>query len=1432
MNFKNKVFIDDEAGLEVSGKADISSGAEKVLTLTNTVSTGEEDYTMGVGSGTQYAHGLFFLNYGATANSSQKIFTAKDDGSVSFNTYISGGATATEFIVTGVAIGGSPVGSETGLRLGAGTQNKGQITAISGEKIFVDIGAESNAIFAPTSGTATVKWLELTPIINQTSTASGLATGLAIDATLTSVTGEYRAIDVMEAGVSVFSIGEGGTTTIAQSIINENGVIQARNVFEFGTGSTDGVLRNNSTAGDIDITAGTTSGELRFNASGALALTINATQDVTIASGQLLLPNGTEAAPSLVFSSATNTGFNYQGTTSFNVVLGGSETYRFKTTSFRQIGSGADLGESAVPWGTTFINRLDLTLTTGDVGSPLEGQMWYNDTTNKFRVNENGSVVDMIAGGSSAGVNNEIQTSDGSGGFTASSLTYVDSTGVYSIGDTSTSAGSRTIQAIGSATDIDIWFVGKGNSDFYFRNDPGAIILNGLTSTNNLRFLAGSQAIYGEKGTSPANLSITSSGGISGSIDAMHLGLYGGAAYGTGDGDGGHVFLRGGTGNDAGINGNISIHSNSASYYGGGERVIYLADADTNPTTNPTSGGILYSDSGDSSKLKWRVPGGTTYDLTDAGGGTVTASGSPLNDQIATFTSGTDIDSHANFTFNQSTGVLHVAGSGGQLNTSANSSIAIQSTNTTNSLVKVETTNTTANAKLHLKVPTEGADPYIMFDVSATTSFAMGIDNSGGDSLKIRYNAGSAASPSSGTTYFGIAADGAYTFNSNIGGTAPAGSYLDKDGGWTTPAGASSAGTINYVQLSDGSGGFDAAEDLSGAIATISTTTATNTSQVTAFKIYSNTTHASDADDGFGTAIQMGMDTSTGGDGSSAIELRSVWADASLNYAQFEVHGWQGTQTPFMKISNDEFKIYSTNINLTDAPVTDASFSTSTILVRNTSGIVVKLGASGGGSTNFLRADGTWAAAGGGAWTSSGGYTYLDTLTDNVGIGVTTPDHQIEIKGIATPTFGQYKQTANDSGGISMLTYSADNSQIYFDAQFIGSAVKSLDNGSSAVIRKTGDALFIGYDTATIGSTLSWNTSLFVDLLNGYVGIGGVTDPDMPLHVVSNGSGQVMTLSRGTGRLNFLMNNNADFGFISNSTSDLFLTLDGTNERIGIGTLTPNALLSVGGSGVTGAFSVEGTGSGNIMRVTEDSGENIFDITGEFASTYAISIGDYDGVGDGAFMVINEDEVILNTGGSDRLTVDNGGDIIITENVGIGTTGPNASLHLNESTSGGIAIDFTNSSTGTTVGSGLTIGMDGSENAFMWHREDNDIYFGTGVSTAERMRISYLGYITTTGGIVATMGAKTTAYTLLLADNGKIIEFNTASVNVTFPQSGFPNGWNVQIVNIHATGVLTFVTSGTATMSGKGTKLASQYGGATVYHRSGDDYVAIGDLTT
>jgi len=67
-------------------------------------------------------------------------------------------------------------------------------------------------------------------------------------------------------------------------------------------------------------------------------------------------------------------------------------------------------------------------------------------------------------------------------------------------------------------------------------------------------------------------------------------------------------------------NGNISLLSQSTTSYGGGTKVIFIGDSNSNPSTNPTGGFLLYSDNANASHPTIRLPSGVIIDLSASGG--------------------------------------------------------------------------------------------------------------------------------------------------------------------------------------------------------------------------------------------------------------------------------------------------------------------------------------------------------------------------------------------------------------------------------------------------------------------------------------------------------------------------------------------------------------------------------------------------------------------------------------------------------------------------------------------------------------------------------------------------------------------------------------------------------------------------------------------
>lgn len=102
-------------------------------------------------------------------------------------------------------------------------------------------------------------------------------------------------------------------------------------------------------------------------------------------------------------------------------------------------------------------------------------------------------------------------------------------------------------------------------------------------------------------------------------------------------------------------------------------------------------------------------------------------------------------------------------------------------------------------------------------------------------------------------------------------------------------------------------------------------------------------------------------------------------------------------------------------------------------------------------------------------------------------------------------------------------------------------------------------------------------------------------------------------------------------------------------------------------------------------------------------------------------LVYGTNQVDISTGGTSRVTVDSSG------KVGIGTTSPSGLLHVHQADSGTVdALIVTNTSTSN---NGLSIGVNSSEEAFLWNGSNTSMNFAT--NNTERMRIDSNGYVTT-----------------------------------------------------------------------------------------------------
>ena len=284
------------------------------------------------------------------------------------------------------------------------------------------------------------------------------------------------------------------------------------------------------------------------------------------------------------------------------------------------------------------------------------------------------------------------------------------------------------------------------------------------------------------------------------------------------------------------------------------------------------------------------------------------------------------------------------------------------------------------------------------------------------------------------------------------------------------------------------------------------------------------------------------------------------------------------------------------------------------------------------------------------------------------------------------------------------------------------------------------------------GNLLVGSSHFFVDTTNNRVGIT-TADPDAGLHVNSNayvntdfrvGSGIAMNVTSGRitagsfdGDGSLLSGVNSDSGsWVNGTNSNVHLATSTDNVGIGIDNpghkldvngdinIATGSTLKVGGTpAVFSNWSVDGSDiyrpSGNVgIGVTPDvklhvGGGDVgidrdqkFDFGAGYSSNWYIKQKSAD-----------NKIYFERTGGSgNELVIDT------TGNVGIGTSSPQQNLHVHETGSGQVVIAVTNDTTGGGNNDGIHFGIDGSENGFVWHKQNTALIFAT--NNVERMRIT------------------------------------------------------------------------------------------------------------
>jgi len=192
------------------------------------------------------------------------------------------------------------------------------------------------------------------------------------------------------------------------------------------------------------------------------------------------------------------------------------------------------------------------------------------------------------------------------------------------------------------------------------------------------------------------------------------------------------------------------------------------------------------------------------------------------------------------------------------------------------------------------------------------------------------------------------------------------------------------------------------------------------------------------------------------------------------------------------------------NLNIIDT--TDTTFSTSKLLTRDTGGVVNTIVASGGGTANFLRADGTWAAAGG---TISGtidddeiavGGAVTDDIEGDLNFKWLNTLDQVQITGSdhATDTGYLVLNSSITTGGARIFA-GVSNATTTGDA-FIEVAVNGVNHYAFGLDNSDSDILKITHDTA--GVSPSTGTTIMSFGTGAAIGFFGVAPVAQPAHIV------------------------------------------------------------------------------------------------------------------------------------------------------------------------------------------------------------------------------------------------------------------------------------------------------------------------------------------
>lgn len=281
---------------------------------------------------------------------------------------------------------------------------------------------------------------------------------------------------------------------------------------------------------------------------------------------------------------------------------------------------------------------------TSDPSASVEGDQAYNTTSHLMKFYNGTSWVSMGSGGggiTNSASNLEIMMSDGTNAIHSNIFNTGTGAGNLTFG-TGSITGDRILSVSSSTTNAGFQINVQGQGGMLFSSNNAGVIANfdllqknfsiGHYSADNVGV---SHIYYKARGTggSPAGVingdniaNIIFAGCdvsafphgtsinaiVNGSVSANHVPID--LIFTAGDGTTNLDLLR------LYSTGNLSLLTSSGSF-GGGIGVTFIQGATTNPTSNPTSGFILYADASNSYHPTVKLPSGSVIDLVASIGG-------------------------------------------------------------------------------------------------------------------------------------------------------------------------------------------------------------------------------------------------------------------------------------------------------------------------------------------------------------------------------------------------------------------------------------------------------------------------------------------------------------------------------------------------------------------------------------------------------------------------------------------------------------------------------------------------------------------------------------------------------------------------------------------------------------------------------------------